>query len=127
MKKAKISQLLTVFVIVMLFSVSAALAKESSVTIQAPEKVAKGTDVTIVITVSHNANNMFHYTEWAKVWVNGKEISRWDYSWNDRPESEVFKKEITYTVTEPLDITAEASCNLHGSVGPATAHVDILE
>ncbi len=96
-------------------------------TIQAPEKATKGTDITIIITVSHSTNNMFHYTKWAKIMVNGKEISRWDYSWNDRPESEVFTKEVTYMATGPLDITAEASCNMHGSAGPAKFHVDISE
>jgi len=127
MKKVRTYQFFSVLVFVLLFSVSAAFANKASVNIQAPEKAAKGTDITIIITVSHSGKNMFHYTQWAKLTVNGKEISRWDYSWNDLPESEVFKKEVTYMVTEPLDITAEARCNIHGSAGPAKAHVDISE
>jgi desulfoferrodoxin (superoxide reductase-like protein) len=56
----------------------------------------------------------------------GKEIARWDYTSTNRPDSENFFKEVKVTATEPLEIVAEASCNIHGSAGPATAKIEIL-
>ena len=36
----------------------------------------------------------------------------------NRPEAAIFTKEVKLTVNEPLEIVAEANCNLHGSAGP---------
>ena len=91
----------------------------------APESVAKGTDITIKLNVEHNSNNLFNYTKWVYVMINGEEIERWDYTWRKRPEAENFTKEITYTVNEPVEIIAEASCNTHVSKGKATHTVSI--
>jgi hypothetical protein len=56
--------------------------------------------------------------------VNGSEIKRWKFGSFSRPESNNFSREITYTVTTgPLEIVAEANCNMHGSNGTATATV----
>jgi desulfoferrodoxin (superoxide reductase-like protein) len=97
-----------------------AFANKSGASIEGPTNVAKGTEVTLRVTVTHNANSSFHYTEWLKVTANKKEIARWDYSKDKRPEAAEFTKEITLKVMEDTEIIAEASCNRHGSRGPAT-------
>jgi hypothetical protein len=51
--------------------------------------------------------------------ANGKQIARWDYTKENRPEGAVFTKEIKIKVTEDTEIVAESSCNNHGSKGPA--------
>jgi len=106
-------------------SKGAALADKSAVTIIAPESAAKGTEVTIKLNVTHHGNNMFHYTKWAYIKVNGKEIARWDFSATKTPESENFANEVKFTVNEPAQIEAEAYCNIHGSAGIAKASVGI--
>jgi desulfoferrodoxin (superoxide reductase-like protein) len=100
-----------------------AFANKAAVTIEAPDSAAVGSEVTIKITVTHSANNFMHYTNWAYVMVNGKEVERWEYSWNKKPSDATFTKEIKYKVTGPLEIKAEANCNIHGSKGPAVAQV----
>lgn len=97
----------------------AALANKSGVSIEGPSSVAKGTEVTLRITVTHNANSPSHYTEWVKVTANKKEIARWDYTKDNRPEAAEFTKEIKFKVTEDTEVVAEAGCNNHGSRGPA--------
>jgi hypothetical protein len=57
--------------------------------------------------------------------IDGKEIARWDYSWRKRPGGNNFTKEITYTVQNDIEIIAEASCNIHGSKGPAKLKVKV--
>ena len=107
--------------------VTTASADKSSVKIDVPDTVIKGTEITIKVTAFHDSNNMFHYTNWLYIMVNGKEVTRWDYSWRKKPEGNTFTKEITYTVTEPLEITAEANCNVHGSEGPQTVEITVTE
>jgi desulfoferrodoxin (superoxide reductase-like protein) len=100
-------------------------AGKSSVTIEAPATAQKGSEITIKLNVAHDGNSVAHHTEWVYVKVNGKEIERWEYGAFKRPESEKFSKEVKITVNEPIEIIAEASCNLHGSAGPAKAKVEI--
>jgi desulfoferrodoxin (superoxide reductase-like protein) len=99
-------------------------ANKASVTIEAPPVVEKGAQVPVKIHVTHDANNFIHYTEWVEVKVNGKPVERWNFSNFSRPEGATFIREITVQADEPLEIWAEASCNLHGSAGPATARVN---
>ena len=47
------------------------------------------------------------------------DIARGDSTKERRPEGAVFTKEIKIKVTEDTEIVAEASCNNHGSKGPA--------
>src|SRR4030043_1382903 len=101
------------------FQGAPALANKSATSIEGPTDVAKGTEVTLRVTVTHSANSPSHYTEWLKVTANKKEIARWDYSKDKRPEAGEFTKEITVKVMEDTEIIAEASCNNHGSRGPA--------
>ena len=102
-------------VVIFLITIDSGFANKASVKIDAPDSVVKGSEITIKINVEHDSNSMFHYTKWVYVMINGKETNRWEYSWRKRPESNNFTKEITYTVNEPLEIVAEASCNTHGS------------
>jgi desulfoferrodoxin (superoxide reductase-like protein) len=121
----KIGTILFCLMVIFLLSTGAALADKSAVTIIAPESAAKGTEVTIKLNVAHHGNNMLHYTKWAYIKINGKEIARWDFSATNTPESENFTKEVKFTVNEPAQIEAEAYCNIHGSAGIAKASVGI--
>ncbi len=100
-----------------------ALANKSAVKIEAPSEAAKGSDIVIKLTVTHKGNSALHYTKWLKVSVNGKPLEQWEYSSSRRPDGETFTKEITVKAADNMDITAEASCNLHGSAGPATTKI----
>ena len=102
-------------------------ANKSSASIEAPQSVQKGSEVTIRVTVTHKGNSFLHYTKWLRVIANQKEIARWDYSSGQRPEAEVFTKEITIKALEDLEVTAEAHCNIHGSTGPATVKISVKE
>ena len=110
-----------------LISPDCASADKSSVSIEAPATAAKGDEITIKVTALHDANNVLHYTDWLYIMVNDQEIARWDYTWRKRPEGETFTKEITYTVTAPIEIKAEAHCNMHGSEGPKTLTVSVTD
>lgn len=110
---------------VLFIQIGPALANKSGVSIEGPSSVAKGTEVTLRITVTHNANSPSHYTEWVKVMANKKEIARWDYTKDNRSEAAEFTKEIKFKVTEDTEAVAEASCNNHGSRGPAIHKITV--
>ena len=117
---------LAAFVLVMfLFFPAPSSANKSSVTIEAPEKAEKGSEITIRVNVYHSGNNLFHYTDWVSVSVNGKEVKRWEFSSFKRPEEENFSREIQYRVNGPMEILAEANCNMHGSAGPKKKTVNV--
>jgi desulfoferrodoxin (superoxide reductase-like protein) len=111
----------------LLISATSAFADKASVTMSAPDSVKKGTEVTITIKVTHSGNNFIHHVDWATVSVDGKEAKRWEYSWTKTPESAVFVREFKYVVTAPVEITAEADCNMHGSKGPAKTRIKVTE
>ena len=115
--------LLSVAVLPIFFLSGNAWANKAESKIEAPEAAAKGQEITIRVTVIHNANNFFHHVEWVWVQVNGKEIARWDYTATNKPEGETFTKEIRYKVEGDLEIKANASCNIHGSAGEAVVKV----
>ena len=102
-----------------------AIANKSAVRIVAPEAAAAGEEITIELHVSHQGNNFFHYTSWVNVMVNDQEVQRWTYSAGNRPESENFILKLQHTLTEPIEIRAEANCNIHGSDGPSRASVRV--
>ena len=114
-----------VMLAVLLFQVNVVCANKSEVTIEGPTQAAKGSEVTLRITATHNANTASHYTEWLKVTANKKEVARWDYTKENRPEGAVFTKEIKIKVMEDTEIVAEASCNNHGSKGPAKHNIKV--
>ena len=111
--------------VILLFQVGPALANKSATSIEGPTSVAKGTEVTLRVNVKHSANTSSHYTEWLKVTANKKEIARWDYNKDKRPEAAEFTKEFKVKVMEDTEIIAEASCNNHGSRGPATHKITV--
>jgi desulfoferrodoxin (superoxide reductase-like protein) len=116
-----------VFSFLFLQLTSNAFANKAAVAIQAPASAAKGSEITIRVTVTHNANNFLHYTEWVSVMVDNQEVARWNYTGGNRPDGEVFTKEVKYTLNGNVEIRAQASCNLHGSEGPALATVIIAQ
>lgn len=89
----KYGKFLLLLAVVFLLSTGAALADKSGVTIAVPESAARGSEVTIRINVTHHGSNIFHYTKWAYIKVNGKEVARWDFSSSKTPESENFISE----------------------------------
>ncbi len=104
---------------------SLAWANKSSVSLEVPEKAKKGETVQITIHVRHNGNNLFHYTEWVSLQINGQEVQRWEYSMFSKPEDESFSLEYTHPVKEALQIEVKAHCNRHGSENTAKAKVDV--
>jgi len=104
---------------ILFLQLSPTFANKAAVTIEGPTSVTKGTEVTLRVIVTHNANSASHYTEWLKVVAAKKEIARWNYSKDTRPEAAEFIKEIKIKVMEDTEIIGEASCNKHGSKGPA--------
>ena len=108
-----------------LIQVNVAFANKSEASIEGPADAAKGSEVTLRITATHNANTASHHTEWLKVMADGKQIARWDFTKENLPEGAAFTKEIKIKVTEDTEIVAEASCNNHGSKGPAKLKIRV--
>ena len=121
----KIIRLILFFSLVYFLSLGIVFANKSSVSLTAPESVPKGTEVTIKVNVTHSGNNMFHYTKWVYVKINGNEIARWDFSATKTPESENFTREIKYTVNDAVQIEAESNCSIHGSAGIMKAGISV--
>jgi len=115
----------TVAVLLYMGLANNAFANKAGATVEAPESVTPGTEITIRVTVTHNANNMFHHVQWVSIMINGTEAARWDYSWSKLPDNPPFTKELKYTVKGPAEIKAEASCNIHGSAGPVFKKISI--
>lgn len=111
----------------LLVSATSAFADKASVTITAPESVKAGTEVTIKIKVTHSGNNFIHHVDWAQISINGKEVQRWDYSWTNTPESETFEREFKQVVTAPVEVSAQADCNIHGSKGMVKSQIKVTE
>jgi len=109
--------------VLIFFGRKIAWANKAEARIEGPESASKGSEITIRVTVIHNANSYFHHVEWLWVQANNKEIARWDYSATNRPEGATFSKEIKYQVEGEVEIKAKANCNMHGSAGEAVAKV----
>jgi desulfoferrodoxin (superoxide reductase-like protein) len=109
------------------FAAQTSFADKASVAISAPETAAKGSEVLIKLTITHSSNSFFHYTNWVSLKVNGKEVSRWEFTSGKRPEAAVFNREFKIPVNEPMELIAEANCNIHGSAGPAKWKIAIKE
>ena len=111
----------------MLVTATSAFADKASVTITAPESVKAGTEVTIKIKVVHSGNNFIHHVDWAEISVDRKEVKRWDYSWGSTPEAGTFEREIKQIVTVPIEVSAQADCNIHGSNGAVKIQIKVTE
>ena len=105
--------------------VAPAMADKAVVTIEAPANAAKGAEITVRLTVTHSSNTERHYVEWLKIWVNGQEVNKWGFSSSNLPEANPFTREIKVKASGGLEIKAEASCNVHGSKGPATMKIAV--
>jgi len=127
MLSRKLFLVLCVLIAMIIVLSSHALANKSAAFIQAPTEVPRGSEVVIRVTVTHSDNNPLHYTEWLHIMVNGKEIARWNYTAFNRPEAATFSREIKYTATDNMEVKAEASCNLHGSAGPALSKISVKD
>ena len=77
---------------ILLLQVGIVSANKSEASIEGPTDAVKGSEVTLRITVTHNANTASHYTQWLKVTANKKESARWDYTKENLPEGAVFTK-----------------------------------
>jgi len=104
-----------------------AFANKASTSIEAPQTATKGSEITIRVTVTHKGNSFLHYTKALQVIANQKEIARWDFTSGQRPEAEVFTREVKITALEDMEVTADAHCNIHGSTGPATVKISVKE
>jgi len=127
MPKNRAGIMVAVMALVIGLSAGVSLADKSAVTIEAPDQAAKGTEVVVKFHITHSANSFFHYTSWVQVKVNGKDTALWEYSMGNRPEGAIFTKEVKLMVNEPLEIVAEANCNMHGSQGPAKKKITLKE
>ena len=112
------------FFLLLLFALPA-FANKSAVTIEAPAETSPGSTITIKLNITHKGNSGFHYTQWVSLNINGTEVKRWEYTRKERPESDNFSLFFTQTVDSPIEIVAQARCNIHGSKGPATFKVDV--
>jgi len=115
--------LLSVTVLILFLVTGNAWANKAEAKIEATENAAKGSEITIRVTVTHSADSFLHHVEWLWIQVNGNEIARWDYTATNRPEGATFTKEIKYKVEGDAEIKAKASCNIHGSAGEALIKV----
>ncbi len=123
----RIQSTLIALLLFMLVTATSAFADKASVTITAPESVKAGTEVTIKIKVVHSGNNFIHHVDWAEISVDRKEVKRWDYSWGSTPEAGTFEREIKQIVTVPIEVSAQADCNIHGSNGAVKIQIKVTE
>ncbi len=121
----KIALIIGCFLFLFFLYTGPAFADKSSVTLEGPTSVEKGSEAVIKINVTHSGNSFFHYTNWVKVEAGGKLLEQWNYSAGKRPESEKFTKEIKIKILENTEVTAEANCNMHGSSGPAKLMITV--
>ena len=110
----KLALAVVCFSLVLSFDAGLAFAGKAQASIDAPQTAQKGSEVTIKVTATHNANSALHYTQWLKITVNQKEVARWEFSSGKRPEGEVFTREVKLKAVENMDVAVEASCNMHG-------------
>lgn len=127
MKRGVVNVSSIFLVLIVLFYGQDVLANKSATSIEVPQNIFKGSEITIRVTVTHNANSFFHYTKGLQIMINGKDFARWDYTRSNRPEGPTFIKEIKYKAEGDFEIKAEASCNIHGSAGPSTVKVLVRE
>jgi len=122
MKAIRLIGMLAIAVGIAIFISTPAWANKSETKIEAPETAARGSEITVKLTVTHTANSAIHYTEWLWVQVNGKEVARWDFG-SQKPEGAAFTREIKVKVDGDLEIKAKANCNMHGSANEAVVKV----
>lgn len=98
-----------------------AFADKTAVRIEAPKSASPGTEVTIRVHITHEGNNIFHFTDWVFINANDREIGRWTFTAQQRPETDNFTRNITYNVDSTTRLIAQGNCNQHGSEGTTEA------
>jgi len=116
---------LFIFLALFLAFPSDASANKTAVGLVGPNAVAAGTEVTVIVNISHKGNSRLHHTNWVTVKTNGAEIARWEFKASSRPEGENFSREVKLTVEKTVEITAQGNCNIHGSQGPAVLKIEV--
>ena len=100
-------------------------ANKSEISIEVPAEVSQGSTITIKLNVTHKGNSGLHHTDWVSLKINGNEVKRWEYTRKERPEDENFTVSFTQKADAPIEIVAQANCNIHGSAGPVSFKVDV--
>jgi desulfoferrodoxin (superoxide reductase-like protein) len=114
------------FLALFCFFLTGALANKTSVEVNAPAEVKKGTEVKITVEVMHKGNSKTHHTEWVTIKINGQEVKRWSYTKELLPPGDQFTLEFTYVADEPLTVEVAGNCNIHGSTGSKTVVVQTV-
>ena len=100
-------------------------ANKSSVELDIPKSAKKGSIIQIKVKVIHKGNSFFHYSNWVYIKINGETLKKWEFTAWKRPGSEVFTRELVYTVAGPTNVSAKAHCNLHGSIGEKSKKIKV--
>ncbi len=122
-----IRRLVPIFLFGVLISGPNAFADQTSVRIEAPASAPVGSDITVSVHVTHEGNSFFHFTDWVWLKADDKEIGRWEFKADQRPENEIFTLQVRYRLNGPVVFTAQGNCNLHGSAGAARAEVAVAD
>ena len=102
-----------------------ALANKSAVRMEAPVHAAQGEKIKIKLFITHSANNFFHHTKKVSLIINGREVTRWEFSPFNLPEAAEFSRTFEYVMTGPITLESAAFCNIHGSANTAKATVGL--
>lgn len=123
----RVAMIIGCFLFLFCLNSGSVFGNQASVSLDGPSSAEKGSEVVIKIMVTHSANSFMHHTKWLKVQAGGKLIEEWNYSAGNRPEGATFTKEVKIRVLENTEVVAEASCNIHGSAGPARLMIQVLD
>lgn len=127
MKESRTIKILTSVILIIAFWSGTSLADKTTIEIEAPDNATAGSEVTIRLNVSHDANNLFHYTDLVFLKINGVEVKRWEYSSFNKPPAAAFTLEYRWIAAEPGTIEAEGDCNIHGSAGAKAKTISIRQ
>lgn len=122
MKSLKNISLLLFFIFISV----AVYSNKTSVKISTVKKAAKGSEVTVTISVSHNTNSPSHFTDWVYLKINSKEVKRWTYTRTALPASANFTLTFKFILTSNSSIEVMGDCNLHGSAGAAKINITAI-
>ncbi|MCU0456756.1 MAG: hypothetical protein MUE74_10670, partial [Bacteroidales bacterium] len=102
-----------IFLATVIFFISglSLMANKTSVNAKGPATAKKGSEVTVIIEVTHKGNTKMHHTDWVTLKFNGKEIKKWEYSKENLPKDQDFKLEYKMVVTEDGTFEAQGHCN----------------
>ncbi|MDH7500254.1 MAG: desulfoferrodoxin family protein [candidate division NC10 bacterium] len=94
-----------------------------TVSIQGPKEVKANQPFSITLTIVHQGNNFIHHISRLAIYVDGKEVKAWQYSWRSHPKEESWSISHELTLEQGATISAIATCNLHGPSKEATLAV----